>query len=93
MDNKKPFIIKEESISLGERLISAFTQFFYMLFLVPTYLIAAPIVFFRVLFTSKRKVAILSLPKQDSVEAEYHEPWKKEHDNLYGSEEDKNEFY
>lgn len=87
-ENQPPFRLVEQTIPFGERLVNATQNFFYLLALAPICLITAPINFFRILFTTKRKVAVLDIPLKQNNQAPHDvEPWKKEHDDLFGSED------
>lgn len=92
-EQKGPFIVHEEPIPFGDRLLHALQQFFWLLALAPTCLLAAPITFFKILFTSKKKVLMLPGPKQLGTNPSNpfgqanDEPWKKQHDELFGEDE------
>jgi hypothetical protein len=85
-----PFAIQEVPIPFGERLTNAVSQFFYLLALAPICLVTAPISFFRILFTSKKKVMVVQNPAQPPQSNPFEineEEWKKKHKELFGDDE------
>lgn len=89
--NQNPFKIIDQPIPFGERLTTATQQFFQLLALVPICLITAPITFFRVLFTTSRKVMVIDTPHHQGLTNNIQppaEPWKQKHDELFGNDEE-----
>jgi len=100
MNNQQPPLICEEyHIPFGQRLSDAVQRFFTAIANSLICLCLAPVVFFRVLFTSKRKVwrhnpLFRGFEDQGQIninlnqQAPNDEDWKKLHDELYGNDDE-----
>ena len=101
--NGIPMMRKEEDIPFGERLTFAIQKFFTMLANCLICLCLAPVVFGRTLFTTKREIWVAApflraLPQQGPLKMDINlnspgqedEHWKKEHDDIFGTDDEGN---
>lgn len=93
-----PIITKEEYIPLGERIVTSIYKSLITLCHGVISILISPIVFFQVLFTSRRKTRInisqMKMPGQNGPmninfkrpPSDDDEDWKKEHLDQYGDD-------